>query len=202
MSTVIELIESVKHRLESRDNIYPALNKAIRLANKRLMFHDSDLCTGALSVSVLASAATATMPSDFWGLRGLPYISGQTYPLRPVPSKQTTLDFQTAAQPLYYEIIGQTMRLIPATSSAITILGDYWQRPTKITGPRDTIPYFEQLDDIIGEFLVESMKTKPVQESELQQLIVKSIDEFIFLRDKKGNIPFPDGTDWDGLANG
>lgn len=202
MSTVIELIETVKHRLENRDNIYPAINRALRILNKRLMYHNSDLVTGSLNVSVLASADTATMPSDFWGLRGFPYISGDTTPLRPLPDKRTALFYPDDAVPLYYEVHGQTLKLIPGTASAITILGDYWQRPTKITGPNDTIPYFEQFDDAISEFLVEAVKVKPSPEGVLQQIIVRSVDELVPIRDMKGCTPFPDGIGWDYLANG
>lgn len=202
MSTVAELIDSVKHRLESRANVYPAINKAIRLINKRMQYHGSDMATSSMSVSVSANGTTATMPSDFWGLRGLPYINGQTTPLRPLEDKSVYLAYQTAAVPLFYEIQGQTMKLIPATSSAITIKGDYWARPTKITGPADTIPYYEQFDDAIAEFVVEAVKSQPKPESALQQVIFNAVDEIIPIRDMRGSIPFPEGTDWDYLANG
>jgi len=202
MSTVAELIDSVKHRIESRGNIYPAINKAIRLLNKRLFFHNSDLVTGSLNQAVIAGADTVAMPTDFWGLRGLPYISGETSPLRPLEDKKKALHYTSDAVPIFYEIHGQTMKLIPGTDSAITILGDYWQRPTKITGPNDTVPYFEQFDDAIAEFLVEALKTQPKPESELQTIIIRSVDDMVPMRDMRGNIPFPDGTDWDYLANG
>jgi len=202
MTTAAELIDSVKHRLESRENIYPAINKAIRILAKRLMYHNSDLVTGSLNQAVLAAADSATLPTDFWGLRGFPYISGDTAYLKPLPSKSLIPIYQNDAVPIYYEIHGQTMKLIPGTASAITILGDYWQRPTKITAPLDTVPYFEQFDDAIGEYIVEAVKTKPKQESEIQLIIIRAVDEIVPIRDMRGNTPFPSGEDWDFLANG
>jgi len=159
MSQAKNIYNNIKHRLPDRTNIYPTLNRAVRLVSKRLFYHKSNLVLGSLSVSITADTSTGTLPTDFWGLLDKPYISTKTYPLQALPNQRTGLLLTENSEPTYYKIVGSTLNLYPGSSSAITINGDYWTKPTQITKPTDTIPFDEQFDDVIEESLIHSFIT-------------------------------------------
>ena len=205
MSQAKDIIDDIKHRFPDRaGNIYPALNRAIRLVSKRLKYHGSSSVKGALSVSITAGASSGTLPTDFWGLLGEPYISGETYALKPLPDLRTKLIYSTASTPIYYEIYGSTINLIPGSSGAATVLGDYWQRPTKITKPTDTIPYLELWDDVIQEALIHIYSTGGSSVdanyiSMMENFIYKSIDEVIPGLERKAPTRIEDANQYNSL---
>lgn len=206
MSQVNDIIDAIKHRLPDRVNIYPALNSAVRLIAKRLRFHNLSMMSGALSVTVTADSASASLPSDFWGLISRPYISGKTYTLKPIPSKETELDYTSYSVPIYYKTMGQTIYLYPGSSSEITINGDYWQRPTKLTKPSDTMPYFEQFDDAISESLIHYYQTgktsgDPNASMLLSNFLNAAVDEIAPLIEKIEPMRVVDNVSFDTMTN-
>ena len=203
MSTAADIIDSVRHRLPDRVNVYPALNRAVRLISKRLFYHKSTLVMGALSESVAADANSLSLPSTFWALMSKPYISGKTYPLEPVPDMEAKLNYTDDSTPIYYEIQGQTMYLYPGTSSIITIKGDYWTRPTKITSPMDTMPYSELFDDAIEEALLHTYVTgnSTGEIGGLQNFINKAVDEVVPYLEMKSPTRVVDNLHLDYMSN-
>jgi len=182
MSQAKDIIDEIAHRLPDRNHVYPALNRAIRMVAKRLKYHNSSKVKGELSVSITADTSSGTFPSDFWGLLGKPYISGKTYTLKPLPDMRTKLIYSSNSVPVYYEVLGNTLNLIPGSTSAITICGYYWQRPTKITAPTNTMPYNELFDDAIQESILHVYAggtIDPDYITTMEKIIYKSVDEII-----------------------
>jgi len=199
MSQVKDVIDGIKHRIPDRTNIYPLLNRAVRLIAKRLFYHKSSWVRGALSVTVTADSSSASLPSDYWGLVEKPYVSTDTYPLQPVPNQETKLNYTDNSIPIYYEVLGSTIHLIPGTSSEVTINGQYWARPTELTAPGDTMPYNELFDDAIQEILLREIKGEDIQI--VQSFINKSVDEIVPYTDKVAPRTVQDGFNYNGLAN-
>ena len=218
MSQVKDVIDGIKHRIPDRTNIYPALNRAVRLVNKRLFYHKSSWVRGALSIyvapyltdqhgsiitdvdgnyiEILASASSGILPSDYWGMMEKPYISTKTYPLEPVPDQTTKLEYTDASTPIYYEITGDAIDLYPGSARAITINGQYWTRPARLTKPTDTMPYQELLDDVIQEVLLREIKGDDI--GAVQGFVYKAVDEIIPYVDKSGPKRIPDNAGWGG----
>ena len=203
MSTAIDIFDAVSHRLPVDNATYAALNMAIRTINKRLFFYKSSMVNGELSVSVTADN-DGTLPSDFWGLNGYPYINGKTWRLKPLPDLDTKLTYSDSGISKYYQIFGQTLRLVPTTSSDLTINGDYWQRPTKITAPSDTMPYFEMFDDAIAEYLIHwyalGSKGSGEQIGALAAFINNAVDDVVPYIEQTAAPDVVQVVDWDGLA--
>jgi hypothetical protein len=184
MSQVKDIIDGIKHRLPDRTNIYPALNRAVSMVNKRLKYHDSSMIKGALSVTITADSASGSMPSDYWGLLGKPYISGETYFLEPIPNQETKLNFTDNTTPRWYEIIGTTIYLYPGTSTEATLIGPYWQKSTALTKSTDTMTFSELFDDAIQESLIHTYITgestgNPVDISMIRNFINTAVDEIV-----------------------
>ncbi len=156
MSTAADIFNAIKHRLPGQiPNLYPTLNNAVRAIAKRLHHNNSTLVRGELSVNVTAGASSGDLPSDFWGLMGRPYIEGQTDILVPVPDRETELQYTQPSIPQWYRLTNLfAIKLIPGSSVAAVLKGDYFQRPAKITGPTSVIPYNELFDNAIEETLI------------------------------------------------
>lgn len=199
MSQVKDIIDSIGHRLPDKNNLYPALNRAVRMIAKRLMYHDSSLVRGSLSVTISAASASGTMPSDYWGLVGKPYISTETRYLEPVPDPRYKLLYSSNSKPRYYEIVGTTINLYPGWTAGGTIAGTYWTRPTKLTSPMDTVPFNELFDDAIEEALLVTYAGQDV--SALQNIIYKSVDEVVPYLDKQAPYRAEDAMNLDVLTN-
>jgi len=206
MSQVRDIVDGIKHRLPDRVNIYPALNRAVRMISKRLFFHKASMIQGALSVSISADSSTGSLPSDFWGLISQPYRSTDTYTLMPVPGKEMELKYNNNSTPVYYKILGTTLHLYPGSSSAITINGDYWQKPTKLTKNSDTMPFNELFDDAIEEGLIHIYVTgdssgNPNDISLMQNFINKAVDEVAPYIDKQAPKRVQDSMGLDYMTN-
>jgi hypothetical protein len=183
MSQVKDIIDSIGHRLPDKNNLYPALNRAVRMIAKRLMYHDASMVRGSLAVTITAASSSGSLPSDYWGLVGKPYISTETRYLEPVPDPRYKLLYSENSKPRYYEIVGTTINLYPGWTAGGTINGDYWARPTKLTSPTDTVPFNEMFDDAIEESLLASYTGQDV--SVLENIIYKSVDEIVPYIDKQ-----------------
>jgi len=174
MSQVKDIFDAVKHKLPDRDNLYPAINTALRLISKRLFYNRSNLVRGELDETITADSSSLTLPTDFWGLIGAPYIEDDLSVLKPIPNEEEKLSNTENTNPVFYEIIGQTCYLYPGSSSAETLKGGYWTRPTKITSPLDTMPFAELFDDVIEDALLEVYGEKNMG---LRQFIYQAVDE-------------------------
>jgi hypothetical protein len=204
MSQVKSLIDAIAHRIPGRSNLYPALNTAVLLIAKRLFIYQSDMITDELDVSVSADTASGDLTTSFWGLTGKPYIDGYTWSLKPLPSKDVKLAYTSNAVPKYYQIKGTTIYLTPGTSSAITIKGDYFKKPTELTKPTDTVPFQGLFDDVIQEFMIkwysEGSKGDPNAAVLLKAFVNDNVDLLIGKRDKTAAPQIPIAIDWQGLV--
>jgi len=200
MSQVKDVIDGIKHRIPDRTNIYPALNRAVRLVAKRLFYHKSSWVRGALSVSISANASSGSLPDDYWGLIDKPYISTKTYPLEPVPDQNTKLNYTDTSIPIYYEVLGSTIYLFPGSNGAITLNGQYWSRPVALIDPTDTMPYNELFDDAIQEVLLREIKGEDI--NSIQAYIYKMVDEVVPYTDKFSPRMVDDNAGYNELANG
>lgn len=207
MSQAKDILNNIKHRLPDRTNIYPTLNRAVRLVSKRLFYNKSNIVLGALSVTIAADESTGTLPSNFWGLLNKPYESTKTYTLRPIPNQQMELFYTTSSVPRYYKIIGTTIEVFPGTSSEIIINGDYWKRPDKITKPTDTIPFNEQFDDVIEESLLHVFVTGGTTGDTnnvalMRNFINEQVDSIVPYIEKKSPKRIPDNLGLDAQIDG
>jgi hypothetical protein len=203
MSQVKDIIDGISHRLPDKTNLYPALNRAVRMIAKRLFYHDCSLIRGDLSVTITADTSTGTLPSDYWGLVGRPYISGETRYLEPLPEQRYKLLYTSNSIPIYYEIYGTTIDLTPGCSSASTVKGYYFKMPTKLTGPMDTVPYQEVFDDAISEALIHTYMTGNSTGSEIsamQDFINKAVDDVAPYMDKATPVRVRDNLGLDYLT--
>jgi hypothetical protein len=184
-------------------NLYPDLNRAVRVISKRLKYHNSSLVRGALSVTIAAAASTGTMPTGYWGLLGKPYISGKTYSLEPVPDQETKMRYTSTSIPIYYEMVGSTIYLYPGSTAGCTIKGDYWLKPTALTKPSDTMPYNELFDDVIMDGLVHihTSLNDPNAISMFQNMMTKAVDEIVAGLDSPAPYRFSDGLGIDSMTN-
>lgn len=188
MSTVSDILDGISNGLPNKVNI-ARVNRSISLISKRLFYHKSSLAKGALAVSVSVDTSSASLPADYWGMVDRPYIVGLTTPLKQLPDLETKLAYTSKSQPIYFDVLGQTIYLYPGTSSAITIGGDYWAKPTKLTAVTDTVPYNELFDEAIREALLDTPPDEngrgKGEGSVMEAIINKAVDEIAPYRDKK-----------------
>ena len=206
MSQVKDIIDGIKHRLPDRANIYPALNRAVRMVNKRLFYHKSSMIQGSLAVTIAAAGNSGDLPTDFWGLMERPYITGETWTLEPVPDQETKLRYTDDSIPIYYDVKGWTLYLYPGSTSGCTIGGDYWQRPTAVTSPTDTMPYHELFDDAISEVLIKVYQTGAAsgdtsEISLMENFINGAVDQIVPYIEKKAPKRFSDFNSLDFMSN-
>lgn len=192
MSTPATLHAGLGKRIETAvADVLPYLNKAIWLIAKRLYYHKSNLIAGNLSLSYTATSSTATLPSDFGGLIGCPYVYGNNYKMLPLPNEDIRINYagQYVSIPDYYEVVGATLMVIPGFTSAATVKGRYFAIPTSLTATTDTLPWTTRFDDLMGEYLVEATKLRPIPEAEFQSLISSGVDDYMAKMEMKGARP-------------
>lgn len=153
MSTAQDVLNHVRHSINSETDAFSVLNEAIRAIAKRLYFLKSNILHGELDIDITTDDTCGDLPSDFWGLVSYPYFSGYTWRLKPLPSLDVKISFTGAGIPLYYEIKALKMYLTPTSGGDYTILGDYFAKATKITATGDTIPFYELFDDVIASYM-------------------------------------------------
>ena len=205
--TVQSILEYLQYRRDLQvngDDLIHVVNMAIRTIAKRLYTHGSDIITGALSVSIVADTEDAygDLPADFWGLNGKPYLSGHTYPLRPLPSHDVALTYSSTGTPIYYKVKGLKIYVIPETSADCTICGDYFQKPAAVTATTSAVPFNELFDDLICEYAEQYFRGFGSEKGGVSiDILDKMVREQVDLVALKyGNIAppqFGEGTDWD-----
>lgn len=144
------------------------------------------------------------LPTDFWGMVGeRPFIDGETWELEPLPSQRVELAYTSAGEPRYFKIRNNKLYVIPATSSDITVKGDYFKRPTKLTATTDTVPFDELFDELLAEIIVRYYKGGFQGEAgltELRLFVQEQVDSLVSGRDFKAPTQMPrGGIDWNGL---
>ena len=164
---------------------------------------DSVTAATASSFTITSDDAYGFLPSDFWGLkeRFEPYISGLTTPLCPLPSQSVALQYAGTGQPQYYKIQGSRLYVTPHTDTDITIIADYYQKPTAVTGETSTIPFNEMFDELIAEY-VEMYFRGPMakggnQLAVLDKLIMDGVDVIVTKYDRKGPVVCPMQVNWE-----
>jgi hypothetical protein len=163
-------------------------------------FHVETVTAGTLTLNADDSLTTVTagasyiitsddgygfLPSDFWGLVDLPYLDGQTSPLLPLPSQNVALQYSSAGFPYYYKIKRNNIHIIPHTSAAYTIKGDYFQKPTILTAMTNTLPFNELFDETIWELIIRLFKGGNVATDALEGHCNRQVDLIVTKREKK-----------------
>jgi hypothetical protein len=161
--------------------------------------------TAGSTVTLTSRADFGYLPSDFWGLGNeRPYIDGETWELDPLPSQEVELAYTSAAQPQYFKIRNDKIYVIPATSSDITLKGDYFQRPTKLTASTDTMPFNELFDEVIAEVMVRYYGGGLQGEAGLMAMrlfIQEQVDTLVSGRDFRAPKQMPKGgINWNALS--
>lgn len=110
--------------------------------------------SAGISYTITSVNNYGALPSDFWGLIGKPYISGQQTSLNPLPNQETAIYYDgVSGNPAYYEIKGDKLKLTPESGSDIIVRGTYFKKPAKLTIMDDVLPYNELFDMSIIEYL-------------------------------------------------
>ncbi len=201
-STVANLIEEIQDRIpeDKIENIFPVLNRAVRTIAKRLFMVKSDLIISGLNLSYSAADQYKALPNDFWGLVEKPYISGLTWQLQPSPGIETEIQYISSGQPYYFRVKGLYLWLYPATATAITVCGDYFQKPDVLTQMEDLVPYAQLLDDAIQEYLIMTMAGgSAASAGSLKSFLEEQVDIVVANRSQKAATPMPDAIFWDNL---
>ena len=161
---------------------------------------------GSLAVSIEVDASSGSLPSDYWGMISWPYISGLKERLRPVPDVETKLAYSDTGQPIYFQVMGHTIYLYPGSSSAITINGDYWAKPTALTALTDTMPYYELFDEAIRDALIATAPSeigRNQSEGAIMQTVINAyVDEVVPNLDKKAPTRVDDNIGFDFMSEG
>lgn len=186
-STLSDLLLIILGRLAKSGppqlDIYTAANMVMDIIYKRLMVKNSDLIVDQFVQPVTANLASVTLPTDFMGFFELPNLSGRYWYLTPLPKHQRAQHF-TAGTPKYYELRGTTMTLVPAPNENVTVVGQYYRKPVKITAIADVIPFEGLFDTVIQEAIiaVSQQGAGIVTDQTFQAMLYKQIDEILPFR--------------------
>ncbi len=166
----------------------------------------TDAVTAALAGSDVTITSLDTfgyLPSDFWGLKGKPYLDGKDYTLLPLPSVDVEIAYPSAGEPRYYKIRGTKIYVTPPTSSDYTIKADYFQRPTSITTTTATLPFNEIFDDLIAEYAVKYFRGAKAEgagaENLLSKMVIENVDLIANKYDRRSPVEFPQAVDWNNI---
>jgi len=155
---------------------------------------------------VLLEAATITsiadfgyMPDDFWGFVGEePYIYGYKWPLKPLPDQATALLYTSPGTPNYYKLKNNRLYVYPGTSTDIIIKGDYWKKPPALSTMNDYVPWNEQFDDVISEYLSKVLIAGVASsDAALHEFLNESVSLITSKRSGKAPVKMPGGINYD-----
>ena len=97
MSTVAELISRISPRIGDYNDLYWAINHAVRTIAKRLFILQSDIIKTEFTLTFdieESSQDIASSYAGFWGLAGKPWVNGKSKPLSPVNDNSTILEYK------------------------------------------------------------------------------------------------------------
>lgn len=185
-------------------NAGPFRIDTVAVGTLTLVSTDSVTAAGASSITITSDDAYGYLPSDFWGLREKfePYLDGYTKALVPLPNQAVALQYQSAGTPIYYKIVGTSkIYVTPHAGADFTIKGDYYQRPTAVTGDTSTIPWNELFDDLIAEYVEASfrgMQSKTgIQIQALEKMVREGVDLVVSRYDRRPPAVAPQAVRWD-----
>lgn len=153
------------------------------------------------SITITSDASFAFLPTDFWGLKDKPYLEDYTWPLEPLPSLNTEIQYQTAGLPLYYKVKGNSkLYVYPPAGADYTVKGDYFQRPTAISADTDTMPFDELFDYVIAEIILRFFKDGAIKNTEGHQLLnaflTQEVDLIVGKRQRSIPVAMPEGINY------
>jgi len=165
---------------------------------------DTVTAAGAGSdVTITSDSSFGYLPTDFWGLKGKPYIDGKDYTLTPLPSVDVEIAYPSTGEPRHYKIRGTKLYVTPHTSTDYTVKADYFQKPVAITTTTATLPFNELFDDLIAEYVVKYFrgpKTEGVPaESLLSKMVIENVDLIANRYDRRAPVEFPQAIDWGNI---
>lgn len=158
--TAQELFDTLLPRLASAappsDTFIGALNNAIDVISRRLMYRRSQLLIKNATDDIAVGDEAVALPPDYCGFDGRPKVGNTDLTMLPPGMRNT---FDSPGSPQYYDLIGGRLNIYPTAVAAATIKYSYFARPEKLTQLADDIPWYGLLDSIIGEALVEIGRT-------------------------------------------
>lgn len=157
----------------------------------------------ASSITVTSDDSYGFLPDDFWGLKDKPYLEGRTVPLEPLPAQDVKLKYSGSGYPLYYDIKGTKIFLIPGAGEDVTVKADYYKRPAAASDTSSTVPFNELFDELIAEY-VEAGFRGPLNRQEsltmiLDKLVRDGVDLIAVKYENRGPAGFPRAVDWNRL---
>lgn len=178
---VLQRLAAIKKPIQI--DFFNALNATVDIIFRRLLVRKSEIIEGSFSQAVIAPTATVTLPGDFFGFAERPYLSGTTSLLDPIPAEMKS-GLSASSTPLYYELRGRTMTLYPVPVSNITVIGQYYQKPVKITSLSASVPFNSLFDFAIQEAVIDicQMGMAAITDKNFTALLYKQIDEILPFR--------------------
>jgi hypothetical protein len=162
---------------------------------------ESRLTTAAegSDVTITSIADFGFLPDDFWGFVGEePYIDGYVWTLKPLPNQLTALAYTSAGTPSYYKLKNNRIYVYPGTSTDITIKGDYWKKPPALSTMNDYVPWNEQFDDAISEYLSKVLIAGVAStDAALHEFLNESVSLITSKRSGKAPVKMPGGINYD-----
>lgn len=164
----------------------------------------SEVAAGS-EITITSDAEYGFLPADFWGLmEDKPYVDGTSrkWELDPLVNQQTKINYLSASEPRWFQIKGNRLYVTPATNSDIIIKADYFQKPSEIGDPDDTLPYDELFDDVIAESVVRLYSAGTQNEAGLtafRLFLEEQVNLIASLRDFSTPKRMPVGIDWDAF---
>lgn len=140
------------------DSFLNGVNNAISVISRRLILRNSSLMQAPYSISFSANTASSSLPDGYAGFvpDAPPSISG-THLVPLPPFKYGT--FSSTGTPEYYDTRQGQLTLYPTPSAAVTVIGLYQARPSRLTTMSDDLPWYGALDDLLGEAMIALSKT-------------------------------------------
>lgn len=164
-----------------------------------LVASDSLTAANAADVTLTSVDAYVPLPSDFWGFCDKPSIDGRYRTLLPLPNVDTALVYSSAGESLFYKIKGSRLYLYPPPSDDITVVADYFAKPTEATALTDTVPWNEQFDDAISEIVVKLWGKSSAFDAEIEAICEKAVDIVAVKHGAQTPVATPGGISWDNL---
>lgn len=158
-STAAEMFNTVLPRLGEgglKVPFLPAVQTVLDVIARRLWFKRSDLAKANMGPSDLSAGVnTITMPADFMGFDGTPFIVKDTgdVDLTQLPPAGRG-KYKLPGTPRYYQVLGPNLYLFPTPDSAVSVGAVYYQNAPRLTGMDSVIPYGGIFDLIIADAVV------------------------------------------------